>query len=200
MIWTEAEDAVLMRMTEAGSSAPAIAAKLGTTRDAILGRRKRIGLTAHAPKSWTPEKVAILEKMCRAGFSAGQIAPKVGMSRHATLGKAQRMKLPLQHPAGRPPGTQQRQSKPMRIPTQAHRLPPASIEGMPSPPVSLNVSLLDLTADACRWPTSGEGAAMLSCGHRKVAGFVYCEHHARIAFQPMAPSRRKLEAMATAFR
>lgn len=48
-------------------------------------------------------------------------------------------------------------------------------------PAPLNMTLLELNHDDCRWPVSGEGAKMLFCGHSVEDGKSYCPCHVRMS-------------------
>ena len=48
----------------------------------------------------------------------------------------------------------------------------------------LNIALLDLRRDQCRWPVSGISFGMLFCGHVTPAGRPYCRAHLAIASAP----------------
>lgn len=48
-------------------------------------------------------------------------------------------------------------------------------------PAPLNMTLLELNHNDCRWPVSGEGAKMLFCGHNVEDGKSYCPCHVRMS-------------------
>jgi len=48
-------------------------------------------------------------------------------------------------------------------------------------PKPLNVTLLELNHDDCRWPVEGTGAKTLFCGHNVEVGKSYCACHARLS-------------------
>jgi GcrA cell cycle regulator len=59
-------------------------------------------------------------------------------------------------------------------------------------PISLNVSLVALNDQMCKWPIGDPGAEGFHfCGHRNFNGLPYCEYHARLAYQPVSDRRRE---------
>ncbi len=76
------------------------------------------------------------------------------------------------------------------------RLPaPVPIENVVVP-IPLNVPLLDLNDQMCKWPI-GEPSTdgFLFCGHTNWNRMPYCEYHSRLAYQPVDRRRdRRVEA------
>ena len=61
-------------------------------------------------------------------------------------------------------------------------------------PISLNVSLLALNDQMCKWPIGDPGAEGFHfCGHRNFNSLPYCEYHSRLAYQPVNDRRRERE-------
>ena len=61
-------------------------------------------------------------------------------------------------------------------------------------PISLNVSLLALNDQMCKWPIGDPGVEGFHfCGHRNFNSMPYCEYHARLAYQPVNDRRRERE-------
>lgn len=75
------------------------------------------------------------------------------------------------------PAAPPRQQKARPAPVRKETAEPLPVFVMPPEPASLNVSLIDLERSDCRWPTDGDGAQMLFCGHPKLAETSYCSHH-----------------------
>jgi GcrA cell cycle regulator len=161
--------------------------------------------------NWTDERVEILKQLWRDGLSASQIASQLGgVTRNAVVGKVHRLNLS---------GRAKPASSPARLrkarPTPARRPPtrPAvvgnalKIHAHPAPrripvqvpikdlvvPISLNVSLLALNDQMCKWPLGDptDRDNFHYCGHRNFNGFPYCEYHSRIAYQPVNERRRE---------
>ena len=164
---------------------------------------------------WTEERVELLKKLWADGLSASQIAGRLGgITRNAVIGKVHRLGLAgrattsrmrsprLRHRIGQTP---MRPAPAARIQYRTHgntalkpvfapveqRMPalalvPSPIEDLNIPPV-LRVNLLDLKECMCRWPIGDpQSDDFHFCGRHKASGGSYCEHHARIAFQPVA--------------
>jgi GcrA cell cycle regulator len=160
--------------------------------------------------------VELLKKLWADGLSASQIAGRLGeVTRNAVIGKVHRLGL-----AGRATTSRMRSARPrnrvahlplrptrmqyrthgnvalkpifapMERPTVALSIVPSVVEelDMPAP---LCVPLLDLKESMCRWPIGDpQDDDFHFCGHEKASGISYCEHHARVAFQPAARRRK----------
>jgi GcrA cell cycle regulator len=165
---------------------------------------------------WTDERVEMLKKLWADGLSASQIAGRLGdVTRNAVIGKVHRLGL-----AGRATTSRMRSArprnrvshlplKPTRVQYRTHgnvalkpvfmpvekpavalMLVPKVVEDLDIPP-ALRVDLLDLKECMCRWPIGDpQDENFHFCGRTKAAGISYCEHHARVAFQPAARRKR----------
>jgi GcrA cell cycle regulator len=163
--------------------------------------------------SWTDERVELLRKLWSEGLSASQIAAQIGgVTRNAVIGKVHRLSLSGRaKPAGSVPRPRKvRSTSPHRPVTRtmivgntalkihAHPAPrrmpvPVPIEDLVVP-ISLNVSLLALTDQMCKWPLGDPSSdAFHFCGHRNFNSLPYCEYHARVAYQPVNERRRERE-------
>jgi GcrA cell cycle regulator len=162
--------------------------------------------------SWTDERVELLKKLWSDGLSASQIAGQLGggVSRNAVIGKVHRLSLSGRaKPAasGPRPPRKPRPASPPRHPrayisgntalkVHAHPAPrrapnPVPIEDLVVP-ISLNVSLVALNDQMCKWPIGDPGAEGFHfCGHRNFNSLPYCEYHARLAYQPVSDRRRE---------
>ncbi len=151
------------------------------------------GAVTAAPEGWTEDRVGALRKLWGDGLSASQIAMRLGgVSRNAVIGKVHREGLPGRVTTSRSRGPKRACIarsfvRPERRPPHPPKpFTPREIEAPPA----LHTDLLDLRAAQCRWPIGDpreDGFAF--CG-RQTTGISYCEHHARIAFQPAARRRR----------
>lgn len=172
--------------------------------------------------SWTDERVEMLKKLWAEGLSASQIAGRIGgVSRNAVIGKVHRLGLSgrattsrmrsmrprtrvVQFPS-RAPAVQYRTqgnvalkalmlAEPEAEPFVAAR---AVVEEFPVPQAQ-RVELLALKDNMCRWPLGDpQDENFRFCGCRTNGG-TYCEHHARIAYQPVQRRRPPQLAFATA--
>jgi len=161
--------------------------------------------------SWTEERVAILKKLWTDGLSASQIALKLGnVSRNAVIGKVHRLGL-----SGRATTSRMRSVRPRaRVVAFPSRTPSVQYRShgntalkalflpapLPAPepvlddieiPMADRVDLLSLKDCMCRWPLGDpQDETFRFCGRRTRNGSSYCEHHARIAYQPVQRHRR----------
>jgi GcrA cell cycle regulator len=163
--------------------------------------------------AWTDERVELLKKLWSEGLSASQIAGRLGgVTRNAVIGKVHRLGL-----SGR--ATSSRSSVPRPRRTQAPRqnrapsitfgtrgnvaLKPTyqeDYEAAPAPatveelviPLHERATILTLKESMCKWPIGDpteEGFHFY--GRKKTGVSPYCEHHARMAFQPVQSRRRE---------
>lgn len=167
MGWTEERVELLKKLWADGLSASQIAGRLGgITRNAVIGKVHRLGLAGRATTS-------------------RMRAPRLRhrMTQHA----------PVRPAAAPAPRVQFRTAgntalKPVFAPveqkTVALALVPTPVEL--NVPKVLRVDLLDLKEGMCRWPIGDpQDEHFHFCGCQKAASGSYCEHHARIAYQPV---------------
>jgi len=165
---------------------------------------------------WTDDRVELLKKLWADGLSASQIAGRLGgVTRNAVIGKVHRLGLAgrattsrtrtprprsrVAHLPLRPTRVQYRTHgnaalKPVFMPVER---PAVALAIVPSVVQELNIAsvlridLLDLRECMCRWPIGDpQDDSFHFCGQPKVSGISYCDHHAKVAFQPAARRRR----------
>jgi GcrA cell cycle regulator len=171
-----------------------------------------------AGATWTDERVELLKKLWTDGLSASQIAAELGnVTRNAVIGKVHRLGLSGRakdaKPAASAAATRARKatrapSAPAPIPPQAHSNNNVVIAPIPVQPaaelpevfaeddiaiaMSERVTIMDLRESMCRWPMGDPTKPEFRfCGARSIAGLPYCNHHARIAYQPVADRKRE---------
>ncbi len=158
--------------------------------------------------SWTEERVELLKTLWAEGLSASQIASRLGgVTRNAVIGKVHRLGLsgratparthrprrPRQpsHPARvqfRSQGSAALKVETVYVPEPVRE--PAPVHELEIPPAE-RVHILALNERTCRWPIGHPGAEdFYFCGREPRSGGPYCEHHARIAYQPLQERRR----------
>lgn len=161
--------------------------------------------------AWTDERVELLKKLWSEGLSASQIAGRLGgVTRNAVIGKVHRLGL-----SGRATSSRSSVPRPRRnhVPRQ-NRAPSltfgtrgnvalkptyeAEFEPMPAPieelviPFNERASILTLKESMCRWPIGDPSEENFHfCGRKKGGANPYCEHHARMAYQPVQARRRE---------
>ena len=156
--WSSERIELLKRCFHAGLSCSQIAREIGVTRNAVIGKMNRLGLSRpkdvigrqlerrraarparpRTPRTWRPKR------------------PRLNIfARHAMLIAA----FPGPHP-------------------HAEDIPIYNGRGC---------TLLELSQGKCRWPVSKPGAEdFCFCGNEPVKGLPYCLGHARIAYRPTA--------------
>jgi GcrA cell cycle regulator len=165
---------------------------------------------------WTDERVELLKKLWAEGLSASQIAGRLGgVTRNAVIGKVHRLGL-----SGRATSSRSSSPRPRRthVP-RANRTPQMmyatrgnvalkpvyeeDIEPLLAPleelviPLNERASILTLKESMCRWPIGDPGEPEFHfCGRKKCGTLPYCEHHARMAYQPVQMRRREKRAAA----
>ncbi|MGO4573252.1 GcrA family cell cycle regulator [Microvirga sp. 2TAF3] len=164
--WTDERVELLKKLWTDGLSASQIAAELGNvTRNAVIGKVHRLGLSGRAkdkaasPASQRPRKVA------RAPSAPAPIAP-------------QNRSNVVIAPIPRPPVVEEE--------------PEIMIEDDLAIPMSERVTIMDLRESMCRWPMGDPTKPEFRfCGARSITGLPYCTHHARIAYQPVTDRKRE---------
>lgn len=207
MSWTDERVELLKKMWTEGQSASQIAKELGgVTRNAVIGKVHRLGLSnragdpapapaapaAAAPKP-APEPVAASAAPAEAVTEA-PAAPKPAAPR------------PAPQPAAATAAPRAEVSVPS-VPSMRKPIVPA---GQPLPPQpsaneispealakvgevekrARKISLMELTERTCKWPI-GDPATdnFYFCGLPSQPGKPYCEAHVGVAFQPMSARR-----------
>lgn len=93
--WTDDKVARLKEMHARRCSTADIAEAVGTTRNAVIGKTSRLGISIERVMTkWPPERVNVLKDLWAAGRSATQIGKVLGITRKSITQKALRLKLP----------------------------------------------------------------------------------------------------------
>ena len=147
---------MLKRCFEAGLTCSEIAREIGVTRNAVIGKLSRLGLSR--PRD-------VLAKPLRRAAALGR--PKIPRSRRLTRASAniltQREMLRNAFAAADP------------IPEENPVIPIDNGRGC---------TLLELGDQKCRWPINDPGSHdFCFCGNEPVSGFPYCAGHARMAYR-----------------
>ena len=193
MSWTDERVETLKRMWGEGQSASQIAKELGgVTRNAVIGKVHRLGLSNRAGSGGNAGKAAAKEKA-----PSKPAAPKAPP-------KAKTKAAPASKPAQEGPELDEN-----GIPISAARraiipagqpLPPQPSANEISPEAlakvneveksAKKISLMELTEKTCKWPV-GDPATddFWFCGLPVQSGKPYCEAHVGVAFQPMSARR-----------
>ncbi|MGG7565294.1 GcrA family cell cycle regulator [Rhodovulum sp. DZ06] len=207
MSWTDERVEALKAMWNEGKSASQIAKALGgVTRNAVIGKVHRLGLSnrtgargaakdaaapaAEAPApaaAPAPEPAAKAEEPPAAPARAAEPepapepapAPRAAPAPAAAAPSAPETTPPV--PVG---GTSAATHLSTEVPEEARR----NLEAVEKK--AKRISLLQLTERTCKWPM-GDPATddFFFCGLQSQPGKPYCEAHVAVAFQPMSARR-----------
>ncbi|WP_029063904.1 GcrA family cell cycle regulator [Labrenzia sp. DG1229] len=177
MSWTNERVELLKKLWSDGLSASQIAGELGgVTRNAVIGKVHRLGLSGRAKTSNSSAKPRRPRTSTVSPGSSPKRAPQQPQSIGATALKADIDQAPV-----------------VAVKPTLERLPELVV------PISQRASILTLTERTCKWPI-GDPATddFYFCGRQSDAGVPYCAHHCKIAYQPVADRRRERKSIARA--
>lgn len=165
MNWTDERVELLKKLWSDGLSASQIAAELGgVTRNAVIGKVHRLGLSGRAKPAASP-------------------APRARKPRPATNGAAAQPRPIVQGNTVLAPVMR------AAVEPETETLPDPVAKVMP---MGERCTILDLTEFTCRWPVGEPGKDdFFYCGSRTKTGLPYCAFHARIAYQPVQDRNRR---------
>lgn len=165
MAWNDERVELLKKLWSDGLSASQIAGRLGgVTRNAVIGKVHRLGLSGRA----TTSRMKSHRPRTR---PQNPTAKRLMKPRFAATGNPALRNLYLGD-------------------TEPYTPPAEDVEI----PLKERKYIQTLTEACCRWPIGDpQQADFHFCGKKKVAGLPYCELHARRAFQPPQPRRRDRE-------
>jgi GcrA cell cycle regulator len=163
MAWTEDRVETLKKLWADGLSASQIAKQLGgVTRNAVIGKVHRLGLSGRAAPSQptrrpAPERAAARKpKPAAAKAKAAAVKPSPVRQIQAAV-------------------------KVASAPKEAQRLPSGEY-----------ATVLTLREGMCKWPIGDPADTEFRfCGRHSGVGNAYCEAHAEMAYQPQAKRKRK---------
>jgi GcrA cell cycle regulator len=164
--WSTERVEQLRSFVTAGLTCSQIAAEIGVTRNAVIGKVHRLGLsTSGGRPGRRPSNFA---SRVRTGPSDRLSEPREPRSRLARLLRA---------------ATAGQTVVPFPSPS-AGAIDPPTVENV------MRCSLLELAGGGCRWPLSDPGKDDFGfCGHAAISGLSYCAGHARLAYR--LPSGRR---------
>lgn len=169
MAWNDERVELLKKLWSEGLSASQIAGRLGgVTRNAVIGKVHRLGLSGRATTA--------------------------RLKSHRPRPRTQVVAKRLAKPAQRFAQTGNPAVRALYQPEAEPFIPAADEIEIP---MAERKSIETLTECNCRWPIGDPQAADFHfCNQKKVTGLPYCEFHARRAFQPPQPRRREQREIA----
>ncbi|MCV2868150.1 GcrA cell cycle regulator [Defluviimonas sp. WL0002] len=198
MSWTDERVETLKKMWSEGQSASQIAKELGgVTRNAVIGKVHRLGLSNRVGAAPVPEaKPKAAATPVRNDAPPAAEATKPSAAARAEPKPAPRAVEPAPQPAAQTTAPAVR--KPI-VPA-GQPLPPQPSVGEISPEALASVrevekrarklTLMELTERTCKWPIGDPATAdFWFCGLPAQPGKPYCEAHVGVAFQPMSARR-----------
>ncbi|MFT6452022.1 MAG: GcrA cell cycle regulator [Halocynthiibacter sp.] len=189
MSWTDERVELLKKMWGEGQSASQIAKELGgVTRNAVIGKVHRLGLSNRAGSAGAAAKPAKPDAKAKpsspAAAKAKPAAPRAEPKAEPAAPVAETRPVPIRRqiiPAGQP------------LPPQpsANEISPEALASVREvEKKAKKISLMELTERTCKWPV-GDPATddFWFCGLSTQQGKPYCEAHVGVAFQPMSSRR-----------
>jgi GcrA cell cycle regulator len=163
MSWTDERVEQLKKLWADGLSASQIAAALGgVTRNAVIGKVHRLGLSGRAKSSNQSTGSRPKRPSRTMGYN----------SRPARTSQRSHSNLPLKVSAQR---------------DAMRELAAVQLEA----PEPLKLILTELTEKTCKWPIGDPAAEDFHfCGHGVEESGPYCRFHAKLAYQPVIDRRR----------
>ncbi|MEM7683601.1 MAG: GcrA family cell cycle regulator [Pseudomonadota bacterium] len=191
MSWTDERVEKLKELWTEGMSASQIAKVLGgVTRNAVIGKVHRLGLSNRAggdeaKTAEAPKAKAATAAPKPAAEPAKPTAPEPVKADAPVPAPVVRRTAPVIRDATQPraPGAPTPEE-------EAARATLAEIEKF-----AKRIPLLDLTERTCKWPIGDPTEESFAfCGLDCVPGKPYCEYHVAVAFQPMSSRRDRARA------
>jgi GcrA cell cycle regulator len=165
-IWSDERVELLKKLWGDGLSASQIAAQLGgVTRNAVIGKVHRLGLSGRTKTQSAPAR-SNRPKTRATSTPRPAIQPLV-FGNTALKQDARPEPAPVVVPVSAP------------IP-------------FPAPSPEQRVTILQLTEKTCRWPEGDPASAEFRfCGSLSATGLPYCAYHCAIAYQPSQERKRE---------
>lgn len=194
--WTEENIGRLKQMADQGKSASQIGAELFTSRNSVIGKCSRLGITLSGSPGgsvkrlkdgtkvrWTEELIDKAAGLWQEGIAAFDIAQTIGCTPAALVSIADRHRERFPY-RGR--YSHQNRQTPVSEPVcvkedvLAETYEPVEIvpEDIPFLPVCEDaLTVRNLQPHHCRWPLGGSGENIVHCGKDKMTAKSYCHAH-----------------------
>ncbi len=185
MSWTDERVEILIKMWGEGQSASQIAKELGgVTRNAVIGKVHRLGLSNRASGGKAKEAVKSTAKPAARPAAKKPAARKAATPAPEPEAPAKKPVIPARKPivpAGQP------------LPPQpsANEISPEALASVREVEKGARkLTLMELTERTCKWPIGDPATEEFwFCGLPSQPGKPYCEAHVGVAFQPMSARR-----------
>ncbi|WP_195821682.1 GcrA family cell cycle regulator [Roseobacter sp. MH60115] len=185
MSWTDERVEMLKKMWGEGQSASQIAKELGgVTRNAVIGKVHRLGLSNRATASATAKQEPKAKPAPKAEAKPKPVPKAAEPAAKVEAEPAVPKPLPARKqiiPAGQP------------LPPQpsANEISPEALAKVSEiEKKAKKLSLMELTERTCKWPVGDPATEdFWFCGLPVQQGKPYCEAHVGVAFQPMSSRR-----------
>lgn len=212
MSWTDERVETLKRMWAEGQSASQIAKELGgVTRNAVIGKVHRLGLSNRAGDGAAAAEEAEVPVVATAATARPEPAPRPVAPEPVAPRAAE--PAPAPRPAAERPAAPQPAAA---VPASGATVTPLPVRkaiipaGQPLPPQpsaneispealasvrevekrARKLTLMELTERTCKWPIGDPATEdFWFCGLPSLPGKPYCEAHVGVAFQPMSARR-----------
>ena len=188
MSWTDDRVEILKKLWVEGQSASQIAKELGgVTRNAVIGKVHRLGLSNRATSSSSSKSDAKSKTSVKSMSDTKRVSNKTSASKVTSANSPSEPRSNVT-------------SLRRQIITAGQPLPPQPSANEISPEAlarvseiekkAKKISLLELTERTCKWPVGDPATEEFwFCGLPSQAGKPYCEAHVGVAFQPMSQRR-----------
>ncbi|MDX8348158.1 GcrA family cell cycle regulator [Cognatiyoonia sp. IB215446] len=193
MSWTDERVETLKKMWGEGQSASQIAKELGgVTRNAVIGKVHRLGLSNRAGSGGAASKAPAKEKPAAAPKPAPK--PTAAKAKPAPAAPAAKEEPELDE-NGIPISAARRAiipaGQPLPPQPSANEISPEALAKVSEvEKTARKISLMELTEKTCKWPIGDPATEdFWFCGLPVQAGKPYCEAHVGVAFQPMSSRR-----------
>jgi GcrA cell cycle regulator len=180
MSWTDERVEILTKMWAEGNSASQISKELGgVTRNAVIGKVHRLGLSNRATTTTSNKSESKTKSSPKSSSRAKQKSRKVDVAEPKSDNVTSLRRQII--PAGQP------------LPPQpsANEISPEALARVSEiEKKAKKLSLLELTEKTCKWPVGDPATEdFWFCGLATQSGKPYCEAHVGVAFQPMNSRR-----------
>ncbi|MFP3382395.1 GcrA family cell cycle regulator [Tritonibacter sp. SIMBA_163] len=193
MSWTDERVELLKKMWGEGQSASQIAKELGgVTRNAVIGKVHRLGLSNRTTTSSSKPAAEAKEKPAPKAPPKPKVQPKTEPARPVTPEP-----VAAEAPAVEPkPSTHTRKQiipagQPLPPQPSANEIPAEALAKVNEiEKKAKRLTLMELTERTCKWPVGDPATEdFWFCGLPVQQGKPYCEAHVGVAFQPMSSRR-----------